>query len=138
MLSNELNPEPMKTDKPMHITLLPGARPKKVLSARRVSLRYKKEARKTIDELVERGVITPANETSDWCSLAFFVPQEDRILVRLVTDYAKLHKHINRPIHLFAHTTEILRQSRQWPGSSQRWMQCTDTSSCGWLRKAHS
>ena len=38
VLSNELNPEPMKTEKPMHITLMPGATPKKVLSARRVPL----------------------------------------------------------------------------------------------------
>ena len=40
VLSNRLNLEPMKTDKPLHITLLPGATPKKVLSARRVPLRY--------------------------------------------------------------------------------------------------
>ena len=38
LLSDELNPEPMKTEKPMHITLMPGAAPKKVLSARRVPL----------------------------------------------------------------------------------------------------
>ena len=44
VLSNELSPEPMKTEKPMHITLLPGATPKKVLSARRVPLSYEKEA----------------------------------------------------------------------------------------------
>ena len=62
VLSDELNPEPMKTDKPMHITLLPRATPKKVLSARRVPLRYEKEANKTIKELVERGVITPVDE----------------------------------------------------------------------------
>ena len=40
VLSDELNPEPMKTEKPMRITMLPGATPKKVLSARRVPLRY--------------------------------------------------------------------------------------------------
>ena len=65
VLSNDLNPEPMKTEKPMHITLLPGATPKKVLSARRVPLRYEKEATKTIKELIDRGVITPVNDTSD-------------------------------------------------------------------------
>ena len=61
VLSGELTPEPMKTEKPMHITLLPGVTPKKVLSARKVPLQYEKEANKTIKELVERGV----NETSD-------------------------------------------------------------------------
>ena len=99
----------MKIDKPIHITLLPGATPKKVLSARRVPLRYEKEAAKTIKELVDRGVITPVNETSDWCSPVFFVPKGDKIRVRLVTDYTELNKHVNRPVHLFAHTTEILQ-----------------------------
>ena len=109
MLSDELNPEPMKTDKPMHITLLPEATPKKVFSTRRVPLQYEKEANKTIKELVERGVITAVNETSDWCSPAFFVPKGDKIRIRLLTDYTKLYKHVNRPIHLFAHTMEILQ-----------------------------
>ena len=59
LIRDKLNPEPMKMEKPMHITLLPGATLKKILSARRVPLRYKKEANKTIKELVERGVITP-------------------------------------------------------------------------------
>ena len=93
----------------MHITLMPGAIPKKVLCARRVPLRYEKEANKTIKELVDRGVITPVNGTLDWCSPAFFVPKGDKIRVRLVTDYTELNKHVNRPIHLFAHTTEILQ-----------------------------
>ena len=95
VLSDDLNPEPMKTDKPMHITLLPGATPKKVLSARRVPLRYEKEATKTIKELIDRGVITPMNDTSDWCSPAFFVPKADNARVRLVTDYTELNKHVN-------------------------------------------
>ena len=76
----------MKTDKPMHIHLMEGAVPRKVTSARRVPLRYEKEAEKTVDELVKKGVIVPANETPDWCSPAFFVPEGDKIPVRLVTD----------------------------------------------------
>ena len=105
VLSDKLNPEPMKTERPMPITLMPGATPKKVLSARRVPLRYEKEANKTMKELVDHGVITPVNETSDWCSPAFFVPNGDKTRVRLVTDYTELKKHVNRPIHLFVHTT---------------------------------
>ena len=79
VLSDELNPELMKTDKPMHIMLLPRATLKKDLSARRVLLRYEKEANKTIKELVERGVITSGNETLYWCSPPFFVPKGDII-----------------------------------------------------------
>ena len=29
--------------------------------------------------------------------------------MRLVTDYTELNKHVNRPKHLFTHTTEILQ-----------------------------
>ena len=44
----------------MHIHLMEGAVPRKVMSARRVPLRYEKEAEKTVDELVKKGVIVPA------------------------------------------------------------------------------
>ena len=67
VLSDELSPRPMKTDKPMHIHLKEGAVPRKVTSARRVTLRYEKQAEKTVNELVKKGVIVPANETTDWC-----------------------------------------------------------------------
>ena len=49
------------------------------------------------------------NDTSDWCSPAFFMPKADNVRVRLVTDYTELNQHVNRPIHLFAHTPEILQ-----------------------------
>ena len=52
VLSDEPNPDPMKIEKPMHIALLPGATPKKVLSARCVPLRYEKESSKTINCLL--------------------------------------------------------------------------------------
>ena len=38
VLSDELSPRPMRTDKPMHIHLKEGAVPRKVTSARRVPL----------------------------------------------------------------------------------------------------
>ena len=91
VLSDELSPQPMKTEKPMHIHLKEGAVPRKVTSARRVPLRYEKEAERTVDELVKKGVIVPANETTDWCSPAFFVPKGDKIRVRLVTDLSLIH-----------------------------------------------
>ena len=75
----------MKTDKPMRIHL------------------------KTVQELVKKGVIVPAHETTDWCSPAFFVPKGDKIRVRLVTDYTELNKHVKRPIHPFNCTQEILQ-----------------------------
>ena len=92
-----------------HITLKKNHSPFKTLSARRVALRYEEEATKTIDELIKKKVITRVNETTDWCSPAFFVPKGDKIRVRLVTDYTELNKHVSRPVHLFSHTNEILQ-----------------------------
>ena len=69
----------MKTEKLMHITLKKSHSPFKTLSSRHVTLRYKEEATKTIDELIKKKVITRLNETTDWCSPAFFVPRGDKI-----------------------------------------------------------
>ena len=75
VLSDELSLEPMKTEAPMHISLKKGSIPKKLTTARRVPLRYEEEANKTVKELIKKGVITPINQTTDWCSPAFFVPK---------------------------------------------------------------
>ena len=99
----------MKSETPMRISLKPGAIPTKVTTARRVPLRYEAEANKTTTDLVKRGVIAPVKETTEWCSPAFFVPKGHNIRVRLVTDYTALNKHVNRPVHLFQHTKEILQ-----------------------------
>ena len=58
---------------------------------------------------MERGVITPVNQTSHWCSPAFFVTKGDKIYARLVTDNTELNKHMYRLIHLFTHMMEILQ-----------------------------
>ena len=65
--------------------------------------------KRQVQELIEKGVIVPANETTDWCSPAFFVPKGDKVRVRLVTDYTELNKHVKRPIHPFSRTKEILQ-----------------------------
>ena len=109
VLTDELSPNPIKTDMPMHIHVKEGAIPRKVTSVRGVPLRYEKEAEKTVNKLVKKGVIISANETTDWCSPAFFVPMGDKIRVRLVTDYTELNKHVKRPIHPFSSTKEILQ-----------------------------
>ena len=61
VLSDELSPTPMKTEKPRHITLKKNPSPFKTLSARSVVLRYEEEATKTIEELIKKKVITRVN-----------------------------------------------------------------------------
>ena len=86
VMSDELNPVPMQTGKKMHINMTENPRPFKTLIARRVPLRFEEEANKTIQDLINKGVITPVTETTDWCSPAFFLAKADGIRVRLVTD----------------------------------------------------
>ena len=62
-----------------------------------------------MQELIQKGVIVRANETTEWCSPTFFVPRGDEIRVRLVTDFTELNKHVKHPIHPFCSTKEILQ-----------------------------
>ena len=54
IFSDELDPTPMQTGKPMHISLLNSSEePYKTLIARRVPLRFEEEANKTIEDLIK-------------------------------------------------------------------------------------
>ena len=109
VLSDELSDTPMNTDEPMKIKLKGNVTPKKVTAARRVPLKYEEEANKVVNELIDKGIITPVDKATDWCSPAFFVPKGDKIRVRLVTDYTELNKSVVRPVHPFPSTKEILQ-----------------------------
>ena len=91
ILSDKLNPQPMKVD-PMRISQKLNAIPKKVTEARRVPLRYEEGADSIVQDLMNKKVIAPVNITTDRCSPAFFVPKADIIRV-----------------HPFPCTTEILQ-----------------------------
>ena len=75
-LSDDLNPEPMRCT-PMSIALQENATPTCVTTARRVPKHFEPESRKTVTELLDRGVITPVNEATTWCNPAFFVSKAD-------------------------------------------------------------
>ena len=106
-LSDDLNPEPMRYT-PMSIALQDNATPTCVTTARRVLKHFEPESKKTVTELLDRGVITPVNEATTWCSPAFFVPKADGRRVRLVTDFTGLNKFVRRPTHPFPSTREII------------------------------
>ena len=72
-------------------------------------LRYETEANKTIQDLINKKVIVPVSETTDWCSPAFFVPKGDGVRFRLVTDYTRLNDFVKRPVHPFPSTRDIIQ-----------------------------
>ena len=102
-LSDDLNPEPMKCP-PMSIALQENATPTCVTTARRVPKHYEPESKRTVAELIDRGIITPVHEATTWCSPAFFVPKADGKRVRLVTDFTALNKFVCRPTHPVSYT----------------------------------
>ena len=108
ILNDRLNPVPMKTDKPMLINLKDNAKPLKVMAARRVPKRYKEPAEAAIEDLIEKGVLQRVSEVTDWCSPGFFVAKSDG-RVRLVTDFTHLNRYVNRPVHPFPSTRDILQ-----------------------------
>ena len=65
-LSDDLNPQPMKCT-PMSIALEDNASPTCVTTARRVPKHFEPESKKTVSELIDRGVITPVEEATTWC-----------------------------------------------------------------------
>ena len=59
-------------------------------------------------DLTEKGVLMRVSEITDWCSPCFFVPKSDG-RVRLVTDFTHLNRYVERPVHPFPSTRDILQ-----------------------------
>ena len=109
-LSDDLNPNPMEIPgKAMHIYLQPNAVPNTISIARLVPLRMQRAATQVISDLLKKQVIIMVNKPTPWYAPGFFVPKPNGTSVRLVTDYTKLNKFVNRPIHPFPSATEIIQ-----------------------------
>ena len=95
---------------PMVIHLDPkkNTTPKHVLTARQVPLHMRGKADELVDTLVGEGIIVPVNEPTEWISPGHFVPKPNGG-VRLVTDYKRLNESVQRPVHPFPCTREILQ-----------------------------
>ena len=81
---------------------------KKVYKTRPVPIHWQYPAKYLIDSLVSDGVIEVFDETSDWVSPDFFVPKPNG-KVRLVTDFSHLNNFINRPVHHFPSSGQIIQ-----------------------------
>ena len=99
-LNDRLNPTPMKTDKPMQISLKENAKPLRVLAPRGVPREYEEPAKASIKDLMDKGALKRVSEVTDWCSPGFFVAKSDG-RVKLVTDFTHLNQYVNRPVHPF-------------------------------------
>ena len=96
-----LNDKPM-TGPPMDITFDPMVTPipKRFNYVKQTPLHMKKAAQDVIDELIDKRIIVPVKEPTDWCAPAFFVPKPDG-RARLVTNYTYINQFIKCPVHPF-------------------------------------
>ena len=108
VFSDELGVKPMNSEK-VHLHLKDNAIPYRVSAARQIPLRFKEPAEACVKELLNKGVITPCHEPSEWCSPGFFVVKPDGKNVRMVTDFTKLNSYVQRPVHPFTCVSEILQ-----------------------------
>ena len=93
----------------MKIYLKYNCIPYHVSSPHTIPLRFQDLAQLEIAKHIASGVITPCDESTDWCSPAFFVPKGNGNRVRLVTDYTKLNKFVVRPVHSFSSVADLIQ-----------------------------
>ena len=85
-----------------------AVKPRKVTKTKPIPIHWQEEARRTIAQLIEDGVIEEVNdEATDWVSPAFFVEKPNGKL-RLVTDFTYLNRFVKRPIHPFPSALDII------------------------------
>ena len=92
----------------MKIHLKPGEKvPFRVTTARAVPLHWVEKAEKCVNKLLTAKSIARQDTPTEWCAPAFFVLKQDGEL-RLVVDYTGWNKHVERPVHVFPSTSEII------------------------------
>lgn len=96
--------------KPMKIFLKESDQPPfKQLTARPVGVHLKVEADRAVKKAVDAGVIVPVKIPTEFISPGFFVPKAGTEELRLVADYTRLNERVQRPVHPFPCTKDILR-----------------------------
>ena len=113
----------------MHIYLKEGAVPTRCLTARQYPIHWAKAAKQATDKLLKTVIVAEEGPTT-WVSPAFFVlkgdPLEKKAMkegktivsvndLRLVVDFTGLNKWVERPIHPFPSSQDIM--DRIPPGS---------------------
>ena len=83
-------------------------KPKRFSYVKQTHLHLKSAANDVIQELLEKSIIVPVTEPTDWCSPAFFVGKADG-RARLVTIFIYPNQFVKRPVHPFPSPRDILR-----------------------------
>ena len=109
VIKDTMNEKPMKGP-PMELEFdsTMTVRPKRFSYVKHTPLHLKSAANDVIQELLDKNIIVPVTEPTDWCSPAFFVGKPDG-RARLVTNFIYLNQFVKRPVHPFPSPRDILR-----------------------------
>ena len=108
VLSDTLGQEAMLGGTMMKVHLKKDhGRPKKVLTARQIPLHWREKAEMAVTKLLESKRMVPEHGPTEWCAPAMFVMKDNGEL-RLVVDYADLNKAVERPVHVFPSSNEVV------------------------------
>ena len=111
VVRNDLGQDRVMKGPPMRIQVRTDIpyRPVRKLTARPIPLHYRKEADRMVSQLVSGGILERVTEPTEWISAGHFVPKPDKKRLRLVTDYVDLNTYVQRPVHPFPSTQEIMQ-----------------------------
>lgn len=116
--------KPMKAP-PLMLKLKPGIHvPHCVTTARRYPVHIEADCIKDLHGLEAKEIIEKVSEPSDWCSHSFFIA-EGPSKRRFIVDLSQLSKAIDRPVHPFLSTVDVLKAV----GPDKRWFCCMDAKS---------
>lgn len=99
---------PMKAP-PLMLKLKPGNHvPHCVTTTRRYPVHIEKDCIADLEKLERLGIIAPVTEPTEWCSHSFFL-SEGPNKRRFIVDLSQLSKVIDRPVHPFLSTADVLK-----------------------------
>ncbi len=111
VLREDLEEGKFMTGPPMRIHLREDVPvvPTRITTAPQIVKAYQAEGEKVLKELLESGVVRRVEGPTKWCARAKFVPKPGGKGLRLVADYTGLNKFVQRPVHPFPATQEIVQ-----------------------------
>ena len=95
----------------MKIKLREGAVPRLVTTTKSIPKHWQESTEKTLKRLLDDNIIerVPIDEPTDWISPGFFVEKDGGKGLRLFTDFSNLNQWVQRPVHPFPCTQEIIQ-----------------------------
>ena len=108
VFADELNGNAMKMD-PVSVKFKPDTvKPKVAYTAREPPVHWRPAAKKLIQDLLRYGIIEEVDDVTEFCSRARFLPNDNNVNLRLITDFPGINGMLLRPIYPFEPTKTIL------------------------------